>query len=55
MGLIFESFTLIEDGSSSNPLNPNSDQQIIPPHDISPESNIKVMTIKEMITYWWSS
>ena len=35
-GLNFESRTLIGDGSSLNPLTPNTDLQIISPHDISP-------------------
>ena len=50
MGLIFESFTLIKDGSSFIPLTPNTDQQIISPHDISPESNIRVTRIKKLIS-----
>ena len=29
---------------------PKSDQHLISPYNISPESNIKVMRIKEMIT-----
>ena len=31
-------------------LTPKSDWHLIPPHDIIPESHIKVMRIKEMIT-----
>ena len=33
-----------------NPLNLKSDQLLISPYNITPESNIKVMRIKEMIT-----
>ena len=33
-----------------NPLHPKSDQHLISPHIIDPESNIKVMRRKEMIT-----
>ena len=33
-----------------NPLTPKSDQLLISPYNITPESNIKVMRIKEMIT-----
>ena len=33
-----------------NPLNPKSDQHQISPNNITPESHIKVMRIKEMIT-----
>ena len=39
----FEMFTL-------NPLNPKSDKHLISPYNISPESHIKVMRIKEMVT-----
>ena len=35
---------------SSNPLTPKGDQHLISPYNISPESHIKVMRIKEMIT-----
>ena len=39
-----------------NPLTLKSDQQLISPYNITPESSIKVMRIKEMITnlrsYW---
>ena len=31
-------------------LTPKNDQHLISPHNITPESNIKVMRIKEMIT-----
>ena len=34
----------------SNPLTPESDQYLISPYNITPESHIKVMRIKEMIT-----
>ena len=33
-----------------NPLNPKSDYPLISPNNISPESIIKVMRIKEMVT-----
>ena len=33
-----------------NPLTPESDQHLTSPYNITPESNIKVMGIKEMIT-----
>ena len=33
-----------------DPLTPYSDQDQISPHNIAPESNIKVMRTKEMIT-----
>ena len=33
-----------------NPLTPNTDQHLISPYNIIPESNIKVMRVKEMIT-----
>ena len=36
--------------SSLNPLAPESDQHLISPYNISPESNMKVMRIEEMIT-----
>ena len=35
---------------SINSLNPKSDQHLISPNNITPESHIKVMRIKEMIT-----
>ena len=35
---------------SSNPLTPRSDQHLISPYNITPESHIKVMRIKEAIT-----
>ena len=38
-----------------NPLTLNSDQHLISPYNIIPESHIKVMRIKEMITKWRSS
>ena len=34
----------------SNPLTPESDKYLISPYNITPESHIKVMKIKEMIT-----
>ena len=33
-----------------NPLTPKSDQHLISPYNITPESNIKVMRVKQMIT-----
>ena len=33
-----------------NPVIPKSDQHLLSPHNIMPESHIKVMRIKEMIT-----
>ena len=33
-----------------NPLTPKGDQHLISPYNITPESNIKVMGIKEMIS-----
>ena len=33
-----------------NPLTLKSDQQLISPYNMTPESSIKVMRIKEMIT-----
>ena len=33
----------------ANPLTPKSDQHLISPYNISPESHTKVMRIKEMI------
>ena len=35
---------------SSYSLTPKSDQRLISPYNITPESNIQVMRIKEMIT-----
>ena len=35
---------------SFNPLTPKSDQHLISPNKITPESNVKVMRIKEVIT-----
>ena len=35
-----------------NPLTPESDQHLISPFNITPESHIKVMRIKEMIINW---
>ena len=32
-----------------NPLNPNSDQHLISPYSITPESYIKVMRINKMV------
>ena len=51
-GLIAGSRNLLSKGpfSSLKPLTPKSDQLLISPHNITPESNIKVMRIKEVIT-----
>ena len=51
-GLIAGARNLLSKGpfSSLNPLTPKSDQLLISPHNITPESNIKVMRIKEVIT-----
>ena len=38
-----------------NPLHPKSDKHLISPNSITPELNIKVTEIKEMITNWRSS
>ena len=43
----FDAFSLI---AHINPLSSKSDQLLISPHNITPESNIKVTGIKEMIT-----
>ena len=40
---------------SVNPLIPKSDQHLISPFSIIPESNIKVMRIKEVIINWKTS
>ena len=42
-------------GMFFNPLHPKSDKHLISPNSITPESNIKVTEIKEMITKWRSS
>ena len=34
-----------------NPLTPKSDQHLISPYNITPDSGIKVMRVKEMISY----
>ena len=51
-GLIAGAWNLLSKGpfSSLNPLTPKSDQLLISPHNITPESNIKVMRIQEVIT-----
>ena len=43
---LLEETTLLQ----CNPLNPKSDLHLISPYNITPESNIKVMRIKEMVT-----
>ena len=43
----FDAFSLI---AHINPLTPKSDQLLISPYIITPESNTKVTGIKEMIT-----
>ena len=37
-------------GQSINPLTPESDQHLLSPHNITPESHIRVTRIKRMIT-----
>ena len=37
-----------------NPLNPKSDLHLISPYNITPESHVKVVRIKEMIANWRS-
>ena len=32
------------------PVNPKSDEHLISPYNVTPESHIKVMRIKEMVT-----
>ena len=39
---------------TSNPVTPMSDWHLISPYNIIPESHIKVVRIKEMITNWRS-
>ena len=34
-----------------NPLTPKSDQLLVSPYNITPESNIEVMRIKEIINF----
>ena len=36
--------------SSFNPLTPKSEEHLISPYNITPESNIKVRRVKDMIT-----
>ena len=43
----FDAFSLI---AHINPLTPTSDQLLISPYNITPESNTKVTGIKKMIT-----
>ena len=43
---VFSSFFLL----LFNPLNPKSDQHLISPYNITPESQMKVMRIKLMVT-----
>ena len=40
---------------TSNPVTPMSNSHLISPYNIIPESHIKVMRRKEMITNWRSS
>ena len=37
-----------------NPLNTKSDLHLISPYNVTPESHVKVVRIKEMITNWRS-
>ena len=48
--IFFNHLSLNKPCNSLNPLIPESDQHLISPYNITPESNIKVMRIKEMIT-----
>ena len=43
----FDAFSLI---AHINPLSPKSDQLLISPYNVTPESNTEVTGIKEMIT-----
>ena len=43
------SLQYINERKNLNPLTPKSDQLQISPYNITPESNIKVIRIKEMI------
>ena len=42
------SLQYINERKNLNPLTPKSDQLLISPYYITPESNIKIMRIKEM-------
>ena len=46
LAFVFSSFFLL----FFNPLNPKSDQHLISPYKITPESQMKVMRIKLMVT-----
>ena len=48
LGTVNWLFTMLV--GSINSLNPNSDYYLISPHNINPESHIKVMRIEEMVT-----
>ena len=39
---------------TSNPVTPMSDSHLISPYNITPESHVKVVRIKEMIINWRS-
>lgn len=41
--------TEVRSGHTVNTLTPYSDQHLVSPYNISPESNVKVMRIKDMI------
>ena len=53
LSLVFcgTSITVTSDLPCINSLTLKSDLHLISPYNISPDSNIKVMRIKEMITY----
>ena len=44
------SLQYINERKNLNPLTPKSDQLLISPYNITPESNIKITRIKEMTT-----
>ena len=48
-------YFLLTKTSQNHPLTPMSDQHLLSPHNITPESHIKVMRIREMITNLRSS
>ena len=48
--LVFHPKVTITNISYVNPLSPKSDQHLISPYNITPESHIKVMRIEEMVT-----
>ena len=50
MYFIFINYSGVSDFLCYVPLTPKSDQHLFSPNNITPESNITVMRIKEMIT-----